>query len=79
MSKASDAALILERARSLPLLDSLGPDVLVDTHTAAAYLGIAAKSLRNLARSPRSPVPSVRIGCAVRYRAGDILAAVRMR
>lgn len=77
MPKPCDADLTLERARALPPLDTLGPDVLVQTETAASYLGIAAKSLRNRVNNGTSPLRPIKIGSAVRYRAGDILALIR--
>lgn len=77
MPKQSDPRIALERARALPPIDTLGPDVLVQTDTAAVYLGIAAKSLRNRASNGTSPLPLVKIGSLVRYRAGDILALIR--
>lgn len=76
MQKTSDD-VTLARARTLPPIDSLGPDVLVQTETAAAYLGISPKSLRNHASTGRGPLRAVKIGFSVRYRAGDILALIR--
>jgi hypothetical protein len=79
MPKLCDADLTLERVLALPPIEALGPDVLMQTETAARYLGISPKSLRNRASNGTSPLPPVKIGSSVRYRAGDILALIRGR
>lgn len=62
---------------SLPPIESVGPDVLVSTEVAAAYLGISGKTLRNRVGAGNSHLPAVKLGSAVRYRMGDIRDVVK--
>jgi hypothetical protein len=63
----------VNRIAQLPPLDSLADSTLLDTKTTATYLGMPPKTVANW-RLGKSPIPYVKIGQAVRYRAGDLKA-----
>lgn len=72
-------ASTLEKARALPPLDSLGPDVLLETDTAAAYLALQPKTLRNWVDRTNAPLRAIKIGSCVRYRAADLQGLIRQQ
>jgi len=76
--KTSDRRQNTDRLTGLagrPPLETLPADALLLAEDVAAYTGLNVKSLAN-ARSEARGLPYVKLQRQVRYRAGDVVAAI---
>ena len=76
MNEAKQWRARLAQLQMLPGLDELPAETLLDGDLTALYLGVSAKTLAN-GRSGSGSIPYVKVGRAVRYRAGDVRAALK--
>jgi predicted DNA-binding transcriptional regulator AlpA len=53
----------------------IGKQLLIKSPEAATFLGVGERTLWSLT-APRGPIPSVKIGCSVRFDKRDLIAFV---